>query len=255
MKISVLASGSKGNTSYLESGNNKLLIDCGMPLPYISSKLEELNVELQDITGIFLTHIHDDHILGLKPLLSKHPVTVYLSQIMYDELKLKIGLPNYVILDTFLKLDNLEVNILKMSHDSGDVNAFIFKEKEVEAVYITDTGYINARYHRQLQNKDIYIMESNHDINMLMNGSYPHHLKRRITSDKGHLSNIDSAIALSKFIGNKTKKIILIHLSENNNTKEIAKETLEKMLSDNNLNFKDIVISTQNEKTELIVVD
>ena len=97
-------------------------------------------------------------------------------------------------------------------------------------------------------------MESNHDVEMLMNGTRPYHIKQRILGDRGHLNNEASANYLAKFIGPKTKKIILIHLSEDNNTPELAKETLEKVLEKNNIKFKNIIISTQKESTEMVSV-
>ena len=110
---------------------------------------------------------------------------------------------------------------------------YIFEEDGHSLVYITDTGYINAKNHQKLSNKNMYILESNHDIDMLMNNpKYPYHLKQRILGDKGHLSNKDCSYYLSKFISENTKCIILAHLSEHNNTPSLALEELKKTLKE-----------------------
>ena len=122
-------------------------------------------------------------------------------------------------------------------------------------VYITDTGYISEKIFNEIINKNLYVFESNHDIEMLMNNpKYPHHTKIRILSDKGHLSNKDSAYYLSKLIGDNTKHVILAHLSEQNNTEELALETLNETLKRRNVDFNNIIIARQNEITELFEV-
>ena len=122
-------------------------------------------------------------------------------------------------------------------------------------VNITDTGYINEKYFKILSDKDIYVFESNHDVEMLMNNPhYPHHIKNRIMGDKGHLSNKDSAYYLARLIGKKTKKIILAHLSEQNNTAELALKTLQDTLRKRDIGFDNIICAEQNKQTELIEI-
>ena len=121
-------------------------------------------------------------------------------------------------------------------------------------VYITDTGYINNRYFEKLSNHDLYVIESNHDVSMLMNGKYPYHLKQRILGNKGHLSNDDAGYYLSMFIGNKTKTVILAHLSDDNNTYEKAYDTVNSILKGKNIKIKNLLIAKQKQRTELIEV-
>ena len=113
-------------------------------------------------------------------------------------------------------------------------------------------SYFLNKYFNILKNRDIYIMESNHDLEMLNNGKYPFELRQRILSDKGHLSNYDSAKYLSRFIGEKTKYILLAHLSEENNTKELAYNTLTNRLEKSHIIMNNIIITNQNKETELI---
>ena len=131
---------------------------------------------------------------------------------------------------------------------------FVFESKDSSLVYITDTGYINVKYFEKLKNKKIYIFESNHDVEMLMNGKYRHELKVRILGDRGHLSNEMSSNYLSTLIGDKTEYIILAHLSDENNTKELAFNTLEKKIKEKNIENKRILIAEQLKRTDLIEI-
>ena len=121
-------------------------------------------------------------------------------------------------------------------------------------VYITDTGYINQKYFKILSNNNLYVLESNHDIKMLMDGPYPYYLKQRVQGDKGHLSNKQASDYLCKFIGDNTRKIVFAHISEHNNSYEKVIETFNEELSKNDMKFDDVLIAKQNEVTEVIEV-
>ena len=255
IKTSVLASGSKGNCVYIETLNNHILVDIGTTSLYVEKKLKDINVEPSLIDSIFITHTHVDHVAGLKVFLKKYNPTLYLTKIMYSELKKDISIKNYVIIDSDeLLLNDIIVKIIKTSHDANDSNGYIFEYNNKKMCYITDTGYINKKYFKLLKNCDIYIMESNHDIEILMNGKYPYHLKQRIISDTGHLSNKDTSYYLSKLSGDNTKYIVLTHLSEENNDPEVALNTLKETLEQNNKKIDNLIISKQKERTELIGV-
>ena len=250
MKLSVLSSGSKGNTTYIETKKAKILIDAGNSSKYIITKLNELNVNIEDIDAILITHVHSDHIKGLQTLSKKIKCPVYITKKMYPYLSY---LNNYIFIDQDkITVKDIEVYVIKTSHDTEDSCGYIITNNNKSIVHITDTGYINNKYFDILSNRSIYVFESNHDIEMLNNGKYPFQLRKRILSDKGHLSNYDSAKYLSKFIGNNTKKIILAHLSEENNTEDLALKTLKDRLLKEEINFDNIIIAKQNEKTELI---
>ncbi len=254
MKVCVLSSGSRGNSTYIETNKSKILIDLGITTSYIEQKLQEIDVDPKSISSILITHTHSDHINGLKVFLKKYQPTLYLTQKMYDDLIKLFPITKYQIIDNDFTLNDLNIKIIKTSHDASDSNGYIIEADDKSVVYITDTGYINKKNHDKLQNKNIYILESNHDIDMLMNGKYPYHLKQRILGDKGHLSNKDSSYYLSNFIGPNTKTIILAHLSQDNNTSELALKTLSETLKQKNQNVKNILVATQNERTELLEV-
>ena len=252
MEISVLASGSKGNVSYITSSNSKILIDAGISASNIQKKLEEINVNPSDIDAVLITHTHSDHTVGLVNFLKKYHIKVYLSQKMYDELN--IPLTNYEIIDNVFSINDLNIETIKLSHDTDEVFGYIITNHDKSIVYITDTGYINRKYFPLLKNKSIYVIESNHDIKMLMDGNRPYYLKQRILGDKGHLNNEETANYLATFIGEKTKKIILIHLSEDNNTPELALKTVKDILRNKGIDFSNIIVSEQHSSTELVKI-
>lgn len=254
MRVCVLSSGSGGNCTYVESEKAKILIDLGTSSLYTEKKLQELDVDPNCIDGIFITHSHVDHIKGIKVFLKKYHTKLYLSEIILKEIYNDIKPEYYELIDKNIILNDINVTMFKISHDTDDANGFVFENNGKSVVYITDTGYINIRNHKLLTNRNIYIFESNHDVEMLMNGHYPYHIKQRILGDKGHLSNKDSAYYLSKFIGADTKCVILAHLSKDNNTKELALETLKESLKNNKKNFDNILVAEQDKRTELIEV-
>ena len=252
MKVIVLSSGSKGNTTYIESNDTKILIDAGNSCKYISDKLCQLNVNPCELDGILITHTHSDHINGLRVFCKRFDVKVYCTKKMYKDI-------NYVTNVEFIESDkirikDLDIDVIKTSHDASDSNGYIINCCDKSLVYITDTGYINQKYHDKLRNRNVYIMESNHDIEMLNNGPYPYELRKRIYGDKGHLSNIDSSKYLSDFIGNNTKYVMLAHLSEENNDPMIAYNTLVDKLNEKDCMVDNIIVCKQNEVTEFVEV-
>lgn len=250
MKVCVLSSGSKGNTTYIETNQAKILIDAGNSSKYILEKLTSLNVNPSDLDAILITHIHVDHVKGLAVLLKRINPCVYMTEKMYPYLDY---IENYHLIDTeTFDIKDIHVEVIHTSHDTEDSLGYIINNEDKSLVYITDTGYINRKYFDLLSNRNLYIMESNHDVEMLNNGKYPFELRQRILSDKGHLSNYDSAKYLAKFIGDKTKYILLAHLSEENNTEELAYKTLTDRLNKENEQVDNIIIATQNKETELI---
>ena len=252
MKVIVLSSGSKGNTTYIETQTTKILIDIGNTCKYITEKLSTIGVTLGEINAILITHTHTDHIKGLKTFTNNYSAPIYITEKMHPKIPY-VKQDNYID-SSLITIRDIKINIIKTSHDAEDSVGYIINNNDKSIVYITDTGYINKKYHPMLSNRDIYIMESNHDVEMLNNGPYPFPLRQRILSDKGHLSNHDSAKYIGDFVGPKTTNIVLAHLSHENNTPELAKETLLAKLQELNMTQIHIDIALQDQETEIIQV-
>ena len=137
---------------------------------------------------------------------------------------------------------------LKTSHDATNSLGFEFICDEERLIYMTDTGYVSSKNATYMMDADYYIIESNHDVNMLMNTSRPMSLKNRILSDKGHLSNLDSANLMSRLIGGQTKEIVLAHLSQEANTEELALQTYKHVFSEQDKSLDCIQLKVAKQK-------
>ena len=254
MRVSVLSSGSKGNVTYLETGSKRFLLDAGRNYKYINDALKNIGVDIKSIDYVIISHDHSDHISALKTLIAKTDATVIISEKQLYEIEDLKSYPHIMICEDELVLDDVTIKSFKSSHDAVDSRNFVISENDKKLGYITDTGYINTKNFKYLKNLDIYLFESNHDIELLQHGPYPAWLKKRVLSDDGHLSNKAASFYLTKLIGDKTKEIILIHLSETNNLESIAMETINNTFMDYGIDFHNIICARQNEATKVIEV-
>lgn len=251
MKVKTIASGSKGNCTIVLCEDTNLIIDMGISYLTLKRSLEEDSLSFDHFTAILITHCHNDHIKGLSSLLKHTNLEVYIPEEMYDSLKEVLPRAKCHFIDDLFYINNVKIELIHTSHDAPYSVGFIIEHEEKSLAYVTDTGYINRKYLAKMTEKDIYIIESNHDEVMLMDGPYPRFLKERVISDKGHLSNKTTAKYLKKIIGKNTKTIILAHLSEKNNTEELALETIRKEIPDKNIN---IIVAKQQETNPMIEV-
>ena len=255
MKVCVLSSGSKGNSTLVITDKVKILIDLGTTTSYVEAALNNLNVDVKEISHILITHSHADHIKGLKVFIKRYNPVILVTEDMKNVLEKELGNFRYEYYeDKKAIIGDLTVNVIKTSHDAEESIGFVLTNNNSSMVYITDTGYINQKYFKILSNNNLYVLESNHDIKMLMDGPYPYYLQQRVRGDKGHLSNKQSSDYLCKFIGDNTRKIVFAHISEHNNSYEKVIETFNEELSKNDMKFDDVLIAKQNEATEVIEV-
>lgn len=251
MKFKTLSSGSKGNCAIVICGNINLLIDIGISFLSLKTSLNNMNKKVEDITGILITHCHKDHTKGLTTIIKNTSLKVLIPEKMYPELSDIVPKNRVVFIKDNNKLLDVNIKLIHTSHDVECSVGYIIEYQNKSLVYITDTGYLSRRVLSSITNKNIYLIESNHDEEMLMNGPYPPFLKQRVISDKGHLSNRVTAEYLKEVVGNETKYILLAHLSEKNNTPDLAFKTTKKAIQNHKI---DLMIAKQDEESKLIEV-
>lgn len=233
-----LASGSSGNCYLIKSDNTNLLLDAGISNKAIKTGLESLGIGLKDLDGIFVTHDHIDHIKGLKTLLKNTACPIYASHGTLEAIVKKISPLPYERLTEVsagkgLAVKDIQIRPFNLSHDTDEPMTFTFTKDGVKAAVVTDTGYISDEIYSNIKDADILALESNHERNILLYGSYPYSLKLRILSDLGHLSNEACAHALKSILKEGRKpKVFLAHLSKENNTPEQAMITVRNALEE-----------------------
>lgn len=251
IKIKTIASGSKGNCAIILCGDTNIIIDMGISYLTLKKSLEENSLSFDNFTAILVTHCHKDHINGLASLIKHTKLDAYIPEEMYDSLKEYIPRARCQFVDDKFTINDVEIELIHTSHDAPSSVGFIISYQDKSIVYVTDTGYINRKYLSKMTQKDAYVIESNHDEVMLMDGPYPRFLKERVISDKGHLSNKTTAKYLKKIVGSNTKYVVLAHLSETNNTEELAYQATKEELKDTNI---EIIIAKQHEQSPMIEV-
>lgn len=239
-KLCPLFSGSSGNSFYVESGKDAILIDIGRSTKQVENAIKINNLSLEKLKAIFITHEHTDHVKGLKVFATKYNLPVFASNGTINALKAK-GLLNgkfeYGVIPTNgIYIGNLKIDAFKTSHDCNEGLGFIIKTKDETSVAIaSDLGFVSTDVRDNLKKNDVVVIESNHEVNMLKIGPYPYELKKRILSPIGHLSNDDCSRELPNLVNSGVKHILLTHLSEDNNTKQIAYQSAINALNTNGL--------------------
>lgn len=225
MRYTLLASGSKGNSCLIETEESKILIDCGTTKKYLVASLEKLSVTLDEIDALLVTHDHSDH---------TRQINTFKNHLVFTPTALKI---DHEIVTPYQEFDLACFNItpIQTSHDAEVSVGYVIRYNEQKLVYMTDTGYIRQSDYTFIAGADYYVLESNHDPDMLMKTRRPYSIKRRILSDKGHMSNDQAGQVLADIAGDETKEVVLAHLSEEANNSDLAKETVQSYLLNSNI--------------------
>lgn len=239
MRVCTLASSSSGNSTLIYSENTKILVDLGLNLKDILKKLTALGIEPSEINAILLTHDHNDHICGIGPFMRKYKTTLYVHNKAYFSALKKLGRvePELVIpfYDQPFYVGEFKVQSFNLPHDTFCVGYNIEKEDKKISI-ATDFGHTTTDIVKNFYNSRLVILESNHDEKMLIkNPNYSSLLKNRILSKNGHLSNALAAKVVCELAKNNVKQVVLAHLSEENNTPNLAYETVCKYLQAVNL--------------------
>lgn len=231
IKFCSLSSGSSGNCQYIETENTRILIDAGFSGKKIEELLSSIDVSPTSIDAIFVTHEHIDHSMGVGVLSRRYDLPIYANEntwIGMNPIIKKIKEKNTKIFTTGNELNIKDLTILPfhVSHDALEPVGYVLHHRDIKISIITDTGWVNDNMKNKIKNSDLYFIESNHDTQMLKDGSYPWVLKKRILSNKGHLSNHDTGEVLADVLSGNNEIVLLAHLSQDNNIPRLAYDTV-----------------------------
>lgn len=228
-KACQLFSGSKGNSIYLSCSTGKFLIDVGVSAKRIEKALDEIGVSPNDLCGIFVTHEHSDHISGLRVFACRYNLDVYAHPDVIAAMRNTKKIDDKVKtkeITSPLELSGVKIIPFENSHDSVACLGYRFDMSDGRSICVcTDTGYVTDDAREKMQGCDLAFLESNHEVTMLQNGGYTYQLKQRILSQTGHLSNFACAEYACDLVKHGTTRIVLSHLSRENNMPDIAYQT------------------------------
>lgn len=258
MKISILGSGSSGNSTFLEVDGFKFLIDAGFSGKKLGERLGFIGEKLEDIKAVLITHEHLDHILGAGVLSRKYNIPIYITPESYQVCSEKIGkiqMENLKFIDgEFNLLDKVKVTPFDVMHDAERTVGFKIENSRGKRLAIsTDIGCINNVVREHFREANIVVIECNYDYHMLMNCSYPWDLKARVKGRNGHLSNNEAAKFIREIYHPGLEKVYLAHVSKDSNTYETAMCTVEGELNSECSDLK-IEIAYQDEITNIFEI-
>jgi phosphoribosyl 1,2-cyclic phosphodiesterase len=249
-----LSSGSSGNCYYLGNGFHGILIDAGISAGSIKKFLKEINISIQTIMGVLVTHNHTDHIRGLSILARRNHIPVFTSEKVWNsiltppvKLSLSPDCVRKIPLQQRFHLSGFDIEAFPVNHDAPETLGFHICSENKKVTVVTDLGYICETAAPYIKAANMLIIESNYDNQMLMGGSYPAFLKVRIKSDHGHLDNYQTASFISEHIHPEMSHICLAHLSKNNNTPEKALQTIQAAMAEKGIRL--------NENARLMVLN
>ena len=263
MRMMTIASGSSGNCTFIDENNTVLLVDAGISLKKIEAGLNYAQRTGKELSGILITHEHNDHIKGLGVLLRKYDVPVYATEGTIRGIescrnmgKYDRSLFNEIGSNDIFSIGDIEIRVNPISHDAAEPVCYSFHSGRSKAVLATDIGCYDDELMQFLTNADCMLIEANHDVHMLEVGPYPYVLKQRILSDHGHLSNDNSGRLIKQLLNNHIKGIMLGHLSKENNFEELAYETVKSEIWDNpfseDVRDFNLMVAPRDENGEII---
>jgi phosphoribosyl 1,2-cyclic phosphodiesterase len=256
VKICSLASGSKGNCLFLESGDTRVLIDVGLSLRETLLRMDEVGIDPSGIHAVLVTHEHIDHIRSAGSFSRKFNVPVFASHLVHakaDKYFKKSRIAEFESGSAFTFRD-IRIDPIPITHDSCDPVGFVLESGEGRAASVTDFGIVTRLITEKLRGCRFINLESNHDVDMLMNGPYPWELKQRIKSRHGHISNEESLELLHELAHGGLEVRVMAHLSEVNNHPEHVVRSTESFLSGQNVCAPHIVIGDQYHASALMEI-
>ncbi len=260
IRFCTLYSSSSGNCTYISDSDTAILIDAGVSASKITTALDELGADPRDIDAVLVTHEHSDHVCGLDVLTRRFSVPVYANSATASCITKGSNSVDGKYVTAFttgekFKIGNATIHPFKTPHDSVESVGYTIEFGEYKYGFATDTGCITKQMLSSLAGCEAVVIEANHNVDMLMGGPYPYPLKRRILSDNGHLSNENCAWLATQLAIWGTKHITLGHLSENNNTMDLAYVASCKMLEENNFKVgKDVFLNVASKNKITYIV-
>ena len=233
MRFASLGSGSRGNALVVESGNTRLLLDCGFGPRELQLRLARLGLAVEDFSAILVTHEHGDHSAGVFKNARRHDIEVILTHGTLAAIPRGRGdLPRLRVIDSHqsFSIGDLLVEPFPVPHDAREPVQFVFSDGQHRLGVLTDTGHITAHIVEMLGSCAALVLECNHDIGMLESGAYPRTLKQRISGRLGHLDNDMAASLLTRLERSHLRHVVAAHLSEQNNTPQLATAALAEAL-------------------------
>ncbi len=251
MKFCSLYSGSSGNSMFISSDKAKILVDVGMAGKHIDSALKSIEVNPKDIDGIFITHEHIDHIKGAGILSRKYDIPIYANSETWCAMERSLGKVKEenikIISESCVTIKDMDIVNYPIPHDAANPMGYTAISKEKRISIATDMGCFTQEIKKNIEESQVILLESNHDVEMLKFGPYPYSLKRRILSDIGHLSNDACGNAIMDILKDDHKTIILGHLSNTNNHPDLAYQTVATLLEQRGVVLnKDVTLSLAN---------
>ena len=247
MRVCLLASGSKGNSIFIETEESRVLIDVGLSAREIEKRLAAVSVEAADIDAIFVTHEHSDHVRGVIPFSNRFKTPVYIHhqtrEVFPDGKRLKVD--QEFDSGASFQLKDMVITPFPITHDAVAPVGFTVETAQGKIGVATDLGIATRLVVEQLKNSRILVLESNHDDDMLRDGPYPWVLKQRIRSRHGHLSNNASAELLTSLLWDNLEAVFLAHLSEQNNRPALAEQAARGVLKNNGLCSPILAVGSQ----------
>lgn len=259
IRYSVLASGSTGNATFIQTDTTNILVDAGLSGKQIEALMNEIGLSANCLDAIFITHEHQDHIKGAGVLSRRYNIPIFSNKNTWIGMENTIGdieSNNYECFSTGeqIQIGDMQIQSFAISHDSNEPTGYCINCGETKLSLATDMGYVNEKIKKYLIDSDAIILEANHDVNMLRIGSYPWHLKQRILSDNGHLSNESAGELLAEIITANTKCVHLAHLSQENNLPALAYMTVKSILDEEQFKVGqefDLELTYPNKPTQL----
>lgn len=258
MQVHVLASGSTGNAIYLNFGKSHILIDAGISTRRLIQSLAAVGTDIADLDAVLVTHEHRDHVSGLATLTKKYRIPVYARQATFENMHCRNVMPDECcrVLENGLDIGRIKIEPFSISHDAADPVGFNLFAGSLKCSVATDLGFATDSVKKALNLADVIVLESNHDIGMLKNGSYPWHLKRRILSNRGHLSNNDAGWLLARLAKRNRTRVMLAHLSQENNLPQLAETTVSDILNEQCQTGEDITLTmTYPDRTASLTIN